>query len=82
MSLVQVDGFNSLRKDTATGGVVNVDKKSYEAHKAQKMIAVRNAQAQKSTQESVTMLQDEINILKADLVDIKTLLVKLIEKGN
>ena len=82
MSLVQVEGFSSLRKDTTNGGVVNIDKRSYEAHKAQKFATLRNVQQQKSTQEAVVHLQDEINTIKTDLVDIRTMLVQLLQKGN
>lgn len=80
MSLTKVEGFNSLRKDTANGGVVNVDKMAFNAHKAQKAIALQNVHAQKSTQDSVTRLQDEINTLKTDLTDIKQMLIQILDK--
>lgn len=82
MSLVQVEGFSNLRKDTASGGVVNVDRKMYENHKMKKMAALRNIQQQKSTQDSVNHLQGEINIIKNDLNDIRGMLIQLLEKGN
>lgn len=82
MSLAQVEGFSSLRKDTASGGVINVDKRSYEAHRAQKIAAIRNINQQKAAQESVEKLQNEINTIKTDLVDIRTMLAQLLQKGN
>lgn len=82
MSLAQVEGFSSLRKDTANGGVVNVDTKMYENHKSQKMIALRNMQQQKSTQDNISNLQREINTIKNDMNDIKSMLIQLLEKGN
>jgi hypothetical protein len=82
MSLANVEGFSNLRKDTTNGGVVNVDKKMYENYKAQKMVALRNIQQQRSTQESVVHLQGEINTIKNDLNDIRCMLVQLLEKGN
>lgn len=82
MSLAQIEGFSNLRKDTANGGVVNVDIKMYENHKAQKMLALRNIQQQKSTQENVVALQGEINTIKNDLNDIRSMLIQLLEKGN
>lgn len=82
MSLANVEGFSNLRKDTTNGGVVNVDKKMYENYKAQKMVALRNIQQQRSTQESVVHMQCEINTIKNDLNDIRCMLVQLLEKGN
>lgn len=80
MSLTQVEGFSNLMKDTANGGVVNVDKKMYETHKSQKMLALRNMQQQKSTQETVSSMQHEINTIKNDMIDIKSMLIQLLEK--
>jgi hypothetical protein len=82
MSLAQIEGFSSLRKDTANGGVVNVDTKMYENHKAQKMLALRNMQQQKSTQDTMSNLQSEINMIKNDMNDIRSMLIQLLEKGN
>lgn len=82
MSLAQVEGFSNLRKDTASGGIVNVDKKLYTNYKAQKMLAMRNIQQQKTTQDTVVQLQGEINTIKNDLNDIRGLLIQLLEKGN
>jgi hypothetical protein len=80
MSLAQIEGFSSLRKDTANGGVVNVDKTMYENHKAQKMLALRNIQQQKTTQDTVAQLQVEINTIKNDMNDIRSMLIQLLEK--
>ena len=82
MSLAQIEGFSSLRKDTANGGVVNIDTKMYETHKSQKMLALRNMQQQKSTQDTVSNMQQEINTIKNDMNDIKSMLIQLLEKGN
>ena len=82
MSLAQIEGFSSLRKDTANGGVVNVDTKMYENHKAQKMLALRNMQQQKSAQDTMSSLQSEINMIKNDMNEIRSMLIQLLEKGN
>lgn len=82
MSLLNIEGYNNLKKDPASGGVVNVDSKSYENYMMNKSIAKRNIQQQKSTHDSVTKMQDEINTIKNDLSDIRTLLMKLLQKGN
>jgi regulator of replication initiation timing len=82
MSLEKVEGFASLRKDTSTGGVVNVDKQTFENYKLQKMIALQRTEETKVAVQSVSSLQSEINTLKSDLNDIKSILVKLLEKGK
>lgn len=82
MSLEKVEGFASLRKDTSNGGVVNVDKQTYENYRIQKMIALQRTEETKVATQTVSALQSEINNLKTDLNDIKSILVKLLEKGK
>lgn len=82
MSLEKVEGFSSLRKDTASGGVVNVDSQTFKNYKSQRMAAMQKFEENKATIQTVSSLKEEINSLKSDLSDIKQILVKLIEKGN
>lgn len=82
MTLLKVEGFNNLQKDTSSGGVVNTDRASYESYKLSKTIATRNLQQQRVTQENVQHLQSEINTIKDDLADIRSLLVQILQKGN
>lgn len=82
MSLVNVEGFSGLMKDTSSGGVVNTDKRSYEQYIKTKALATRNIQQQIATQNTVVELQSEINNIKGDLVDIRKMLLQLIQKGN
>lgn len=82
MSLEKVEGFASLRKDTSNGGVVNVDKHTYENYRIQKMIALQRTEETRVATQTVSALQSEINNLKTDLNDIKSILVKLLEKGK
>lgn len=82
MSLEKVEGFASLRKDTSNGGVVNVDRQTYENYRIQKMIALQRTEETKVATQTVSALQSEINNLKTDLNDIKSILVKLLEKGK
>lgn len=82
MSLEKIEGFSGLMKDTSSGGVVNVDRRSYSEYLKSKTIAHRNLQQQKATQNTVEDLQREINNIKNDMSDIKTMLVQLIQKGN
>lgn len=82
MSLISVEGFNGLMKDTSSGGVVNVDKRSYEQYIKTKSIAQRNIQQQKETQSSVVEIQSEINNIKGDIAEIRQLLLQILQKGN
>lgn len=82
MSLKKVEGYSALRKDTANGGVVNVDKTSFESYRYAKMKAVQKQQEFRSTQQDVTDLQEQINNIKGDLSDIKNLLVNLLDKDK
>lgn len=82
MSLLNIEGYNNLKKDPASGGVVNIDYKSYESYIMNKSIVKRNIQQQKSTSETVIKMQDEINTIKNDLSDIRLMLTQLLQKGN
>lgn len=80
--LLKVEGFSSLRKDPSSGGVVNVDKKSFEAHKLQKTIAQQKYLQQKTSEENISGMQMEINTIKSDIQDIRSMLIELLKKGN
>lgn len=82
MSLVSVEGFSGLKKDTASGGVINTDRNSYQNYKTSKSIALKNIQQQKNSQEHIEHLQCEIDSIKCDLGDIRMMLVQLLQKGN
>lgn len=80
MSLVKIEGYQNLRKDPSTGGIINVDKRSYESYMLAKNSATRHVEERKATQESISGLQDEINSIKNDLSEIKGILISLINK--
>lgn len=82
MSLEKVEGYSSLRKDTANGGVVNIDKKSFESYKHQRLFALQKNEETKHTVSSVAKLETEINNIKGDMVEIKLMLQMLLEKGK
>lgn len=81
-TLVKVDGYNSLLKDTKNGGVVNVDKKTYEHHMLSKISAKQRLQEHNATKESMASLQQEVESLKGDISSIKDMLIQLIEKSK
>ncbi len=82
MSLVSVEGYKNLKKDTSSGGVVNIDSRGYKTYLENKKLALQQHEEQKQTQSSVMQLQQEINTIKSDMNDIKSILMQLLEKGN
>lgn len=82
MSLEKVEGYSNLRKDVANGGVINVDKKSFESYKTQRLFALQKSEETKHTIGSVAKLETEINNIKCDMQDIKMMLQSLLEKGK
>lgn len=82
MSLEKVEGFSSLRKDTSNGGVVNVDRGSYDAFMKQKMLQKKKKEMEVLTHSRVDSLEKEINTIREDLQDIRSLLVQILQKGN
>jgi hypothetical protein len=80
MEMLKVEGFTNLRKDPSNGGVVNVDRKSYEAHQLQKRIIKNNQLQQQVAQDTVTGMQSEINNIKNDLSDIRDMLELLLQR--
>lgn len=82
MTLANIEGFSSLKKDTASGGVVNVDSSAYKSYMKSRAIATRNAEIQNDTQTAIHMLESKINSMESDISDIKNLVLQLIQKGN
>lgn len=82
MTLVNVEGFSNLKKDSANGGVVNVDAKSYTSYKATKALALQKYEEQVHAQHNISVMQEEINTMKSDLNEIKSILLQILEKGK
>lgn len=77
--LVRVDGYTNLRKDTSTGGVVNVDKNSYESYQLSKRIALKQIEEKKITEETIENIQTELTAVKNDIGEIKGMLSLLLK---
>lgn len=80
MSIVKVEGYSNFVKDTDNGGVLNTDSSAYNAYKRQKFLANRSATIQKESSESIRNLETELNNLRQDLTDMKTMLFELLQK--
>lgn len=82
MTLLRVDGYTGLRKDQSNGGVINVDKSAYEAHKIAREVALRNIAEKRATESTMQSMQSEINNMKDDISEIKMMLAQLLSKAN
>ena len=71
----QVEGYTNLLKDTHSKGVINTNKDAYLAAIARK----KTFEMQKDGLRDATR---EINILKSEMHEIKTLLIKLVDKDG
>jgi len=71
----QVEGYTNLLKDTHSKGVINTNKDAYFAAIARK----KTFEMQKDGLRDATR---EINILKSEMHEIKTLLIKLVDKDG
>jgi hypothetical protein len=79
--LVKVKDHPGLIKDTVTGAVLSVDKTAADEYLRQKNLLNSN----RKMQEDVLKLKDkigEIDSLKEDMTEIKSLLKELINKGQ
>lgn len=79
--LLKVSGYDNLRKDPLNGGVVNVDRNAYKTHLAKRAMMQRELAEKKVTQETINNMQAEINSIKEDITEVKSLLLTLINKG-
>ena len=71
----QVEEERDLVRDMHSKAIINTNKSAYEAA----VNRVRNTQKQKDELRDATR---EINILKSEMHEIKTLLIKLVEKDG
>jgi hypothetical protein len=71
MALEKVKDYTHLRKDSANGGIINVDNDAYLAYKRQKSLLTDSIKERES-------MKSEINSMKKDLEEIKNLLHKIV----
>lgn len=73
MDKVKVNNFPDLRKDLSNGGVVNSNLESYEYYKERRAKVLREISEKDA-------MREEINNMKDDISDIKTMLKLLLDK--
>ena len=73
MSVLKVEGFESLVKDTKNGAVINKSKTEFELY-------IKNFKRRQSQQDELRDAVKEINNLKSELFEIKKMLKEVISK--
>jgi len=81
-TLNKVKGYSHLRKDTSTGAVVNVDRRAYEEHMRVRQVAEMNLAQKRIAQESINNMRNEIDCIKDDMADIKSMLLSLMNRNQ
>ena len=73
MSLIKIENFENLVKDTRTNAIVNTSKSEFQLY-------LRQRQERNKNGDKLRNACKEINNLKSELREIKSLLVKVLEK--
>ena len=73
MARLKVDGYNNLVRDTSSNAVINSSTSEYKIYMAK-------YRAREQQSDELRNACKEINTLKAELREIKSLLTKVIEK--
>lgn len=73
MTYLKVEGTKLVR-DTRSGAIINQDKDGLETYLNRRRIM-------ESQKEEINNVKSEIKELREDLTDIKSLIIKLLEKG-
>ena len=73
MSKLKVEGFDSLVRDTNTNAIINKDKSAYN-------LAKRRAEEAQRQRDEIRGATREINNLKCEMHEIKSMLKTLLER--
>ena len=71
----KVDGYQDLFKDSNSKGVINTNRNAY-------LAAIQRKKTIEMQKDGLRDATREINILKSEMHEIKSLLVKLVEKDG
>ena len=72
---IKVEGYENLVWDTHSNAIINTSRSAYEAA----VLRSKNVQRQKDELRDATR---QINILKSEMHEIKSLLIKLVDKDG
>ena len=73
MTYLRVEGTKLIR-DTRSGAIINQDKNGLDEY-------LNKRRALESQKEEINNVKSEVKILREDITEIKSLLLKLLEKG-
>ena len=72
---IKVEGYENLVRDTHSNAIINTSRSAYEAA----ILRSKNVQKQRDELRDATR---QINILKSEMHEIKSLLIKLVDKDG
>ena len=72
---IKVEGYENLVRDTHSNAIINTSRSAYEAA----VLRSKNVQKQRDELRDATR---QINILKSEMHEIKSLLIKLVDKDG
>ena len=72
---LKVEGHNGLVRDMSTGAIINTNRTEYEEYMARKRLAEQR-------ELEISKHSEDINILKNELQDIKSLILQLLQKKD
>jgi len=75
MQYLKVEGHNGLVRDTSTGAIINTNRTEYEEYMARKRIAEQR-------ELEISKHSEDINILKNEMQEIKSLILQLLHKKD
>jgi hypothetical protein len=73
MTYLRVEGTKLVR-DTRSGAIINQDKNGLDEY-------LNKRRALESQKEEINNVKSEVKVLREDITEIKSLLLKLLEKG-
>lgn len=73
MKRISIEGHTDLKRDVHSGGVVNTSTSEYHRYMSIQM-------AKKSEKQKMQSMCDELNSLKDEMQDIKSMLKQILEK--
>jgi hypothetical protein len=75
MSLIPVEGFESLHRDSNTNAIVNTNKQEYESY-------LNRKNNNKNQKQKIDNMEDELKNVKTELDEIKSMLRVLIDNHS
>jgi hypothetical protein len=80
MEKLKIKDYEDFVKDPSSGGIININKKEYEAYMRKKELLSQRAKEQKALSSKVESLESDINNIRSDVNDIKKILYSIADK--